>query len=66
MEATLREGSTSSQIRRLITGSADVAVIGVLPQGQAPRDRRITLEHLIDDPLLLAVGVITRWRGAAR
>ncbi len=56
MEATLREGSTSSQIRRLITGSADVAVIGVLPQGQAPRDRRITLEHLIDDPLLLAVG----------
>ena len=57
VDASLREGSTSSQIRRLIAGSADVAVIGVLPQRQAPRDRRITLEHLIDDPLLLAVGL---------
>jgi DNA-binding transcriptional LysR family regulator len=56
VDASLREGGTSSQIRRLIAGSADVAVIGVLPQGEAPRDRRITLEHLIDDPLLLAVG----------
>jgi Transcriptional regulator len=57
VDASLREGSTSSQIRRLIAGSADVAVIGVLPQRRAPRDRRITLEHLIDDPLLLAVGL---------
>jgi DNA-binding transcriptional LysR family regulator len=57
VDATLREGSTSSQIRRLVTGSADVAVIGILPQQRAPRDRRITLEHLIDDPLLLAVGL---------
>jgi DNA-binding transcriptional LysR family regulator len=57
VDASLREGSTSSQIRRLVTGSADVAVIGILPQQRAPRDRRITLEHLIDDPLLLAVGL---------
>jgi DNA-binding transcriptional LysR family regulator len=56
VDVSLREGSTSTQIRRLVSGSADVAVIGVLPQRQAPRDRRITLEHLIDDPLLLAVG----------
>jgi DNA-binding transcriptional LysR family regulator len=55
-DVSLREGSTSSQIRRLVSGSADVAVIGVLPQWQPPRDRRVTLEHLIDDPLLLAVG----------
>jgi DNA-binding transcriptional LysR family regulator len=56
VDVSLREGSTSSQIRRLASGSADVAVIGVLPQWQPPRDRRVTLEHLIDDPLLLAVG----------
>ena len=56
VDVSLREGGFSSQIRRLIGGSADVAVIGVLPLGEPPRDRRITLEHLIDDPLLLAVG----------
>jgi DNA-binding transcriptional LysR family regulator len=55
-DVSLREGSTSSQIRRLVSGSAEVAVIGVLPQSEPPKDRRITLEHLIDDPLLLAVG----------
>jgi DNA-binding transcriptional LysR family regulator len=57
VDASLREGGTSSQIKRLVAGSADVAVISVLPQRQAPGDRRITLEHLIDDPLLLAVGL---------
>jgi DNA-binding transcriptional LysR family regulator len=57
VDASLREGSTSSQIRRLVSGAADVAVVGVLPHWKAPRDRRITLEHLIDDPLLLAVGL---------
>jgi DNA-binding transcriptional LysR family regulator len=31
-------------------------VIGFLPGGEVTRDRRISLEHLIDDPLLLAVG----------
>jgi DNA-binding transcriptional LysR family regulator len=56
VEVSLREGSTSSQVRRVISGSADLAVIGVLPRRQAPRDRRIAVEHLIDDPLLLAVG----------
>jgi DNA-binding transcriptional LysR family regulator len=56
VDVSLREGSTSSQIRRLASGSTDVAVIGVLPKWQAPRDPRVTLEPLIDDPLLLAVG----------
>ncbi len=56
MDISLREGGTSSQIRRLISGSAEVAVVSVLPKRQAPRDRRVTLEHLMDDPLLLAVG----------
>jgi DNA-binding transcriptional LysR family regulator len=57
VDVSLREGGTSSQIRRLASGSADAAVIGVLPQWEAPRDPRVTLEHLIDDPLLLAVGL---------
>jgi DNA-binding transcriptional LysR family regulator len=57
VEVSLREGSTSSQVRRVVAGSADAAVIGVLPRRPPPRHRRITLEHLIDDPLLLAVGV---------
>jgi DNA-binding transcriptional LysR family regulator len=52
----LREGVTSSQVKRLISGVIDVAVIGILPGAREIRDRRITLEHLIDDPLLLAVG----------
>jgi DNA-binding transcriptional LysR family regulator len=56
VEVSLREGSTSSQVRRVVAGSADAAVIGVLPRRPAPRNRRITVEHLIDDPLLLAVG----------
>jgi DNA-binding transcriptional LysR family regulator len=51
----LREGITSSQVERLLSGAVDVAVIGALP-GWEVRDRRISLEHLIDDPLLLAVG----------
>jgi DNA-binding transcriptional LysR family regulator len=53
---SLREGGTPSQLKRLYSGSVDVAVIGFLPGGQVTRDRRISLEHLIDDPLLLAVG----------
>jgi DNA-binding transcriptional LysR family regulator len=52
----LREGGTPSQLKRLYSGSVDVAVIGFLPGGEVTRDRRISLEHLIDDPLLLAVG----------
>jgi DNA-binding transcriptional LysR family regulator len=57
VDVSLREGGTASQVRRLTSGSADAAVIGVLPQGQAPGDPRVALEHLIDDPLLLAVGL---------
>jgi DNA-binding transcriptional LysR family regulator len=53
---SLREGGTPTQLKRLYSGSVDVAVIGFLPGGQVTRDRRISLEHLIDDPLLLAVG----------
>jgi DNA-binding transcriptional LysR family regulator len=57
VDASLREGGTASQIRRLVSGTADAAVISVLPQRQAPQDRRVTLEHLMDDPLLLAVAL---------
>jgi DNA-binding transcriptional LysR family regulator len=53
---SLREGGTPTQLKRLSSGSLDVAVIGFLPGGEVTRDRRISLEHLIDDPLLLAVG----------
>ena len=53
---SLREGGTPTQLKRLSSGSLDVAVIGFLPGGDVTRDRRISLEHLIDDPLLLAVG----------
>jgi DNA-binding transcriptional LysR family regulator len=52
----LREGVSSSQVKRLISGVTDVAVIGILPGSGEMLDRRIALEHLIDDPLLLAVG----------
>jgi DNA-binding transcriptional LysR family regulator len=51
----LREGVTSSQVKRLISGVIDVAVIGTLPGARETVDQRIALEHLIDDPLLLAV-----------
>jgi len=56
VNVSLREGSTPSQLRRVGSGSADVAVVGALPGAERPRDPRITLEHLVDDPLLLAVG----------
>lgn len=56
VEISLREGSSPSQIRRVVSGSADVAVIGVLPGARATHDRRLRLEHLLEDPLLLAVG----------
>ena len=56
VDVVLREGSTPSQLRRVSAGSAELAVVGVLPGSRRPRDRRIALEHLVDDPLLLAVG----------
>jgi DNA-binding transcriptional LysR family regulator len=56
VEVSLRAGSTPSQLRRIGAESADVAVVGVLPGGRLQRDQLIALEHLVDDPLLLAVG----------
>jgi DNA-binding transcriptional LysR family regulator len=56
VRVTLREGGTPSQLKRLASGSVDVAVVGFLPGARTSRDRRVALEHLIDDPLLLAVG----------
>ena len=53
---SLREGGTPTQLKRLYSGSVDVAVIGFLPGGQITRDGRISVENLTDDPLLLAVG----------
>jgi DNA-binding transcriptional LysR family regulator len=53
---SLREGGTPTQLKRLSSGSLDVAVIGFLPGGEVSRDSGISLEPLIDDPLLLAVG----------
>jgi DNA-binding transcriptional LysR family regulator len=41
----------------VVSGSAELAVVGVLPERRSTRDRRIRLEHLLDDPLLLAVGL---------
>ena len=56
VDVSLREGSTPSQLRRVAAGSTDVAAVGVLPGSRPSRDRRIALEHLADDPLLVAVG----------
>ncbi len=55
VEVSLREGSSPTQLRRVGAGNADVAVVGVLPGTRPARDRRIALEHLMEDPLLLAV-----------
>jgi DNA-binding transcriptional LysR family regulator len=60
---SLREGGTPTQLKRLSAGSVDVAVIGFLPGGEVTRDSRLSLEHLIDDPLLLAVGPEHRLAG---
>jgi DNA-binding transcriptional LysR family regulator len=56
LEVSLREGGTQTHLKRLASGAVDVAVVGVLPGGRRPRDRRAAVEHLVDDPLLLAVG----------
>jgi DNA-binding transcriptional LysR family regulator len=56
VDVALREGSSPSQLGRVRSGTADLAVIGVLPGARRPRDARLLLEHLGDDPLLLAVG----------
>jgi DNA-binding transcriptional LysR family regulator len=63
VDVSLREGSTPSQLRRVAAGSTDVAAVGVLPGSRPTRDRRIALEHLADDPLLVAVGPDHRLAG---
>jgi len=56
VDVSLREGSAASQVKRVASGAAELAVIGVLPERKPPSDPRLTIEHLLDDPLLLAVG----------
>jgi DNA-binding transcriptional LysR family regulator len=53
---TLREGGTATHLRNLAAGKVDLAVIGAMPGARRARSRRIAVEHVIDDPLLLAVG----------
>jgi DNA-binding transcriptional LysR family regulator len=50
----LREGTSASQLRRVVAGSTDVAVVAALP-GMALEEGRVALEPLMEDPLLLAV-----------
>jgi DNA-binding transcriptional LysR family regulator len=54
VEVSLREGSTPAQLRRLVSGATDLAVVSALP-GETIEDRRVALEPLLDEPLLLAV-----------
>jgi DNA-binding transcriptional LysR family regulator len=54
VDVSLREGTTPAQLRRLDSGTTDLAVVGTAPH-RLPDDRRIALEPLLDDPLLLAV-----------
>ena len=51
----LREGTSGSQLRRVVSGSADLAVVGRLPEMALEGEDRVVLEPLMDDPLLLAV-----------
>jgi DNA-binding transcriptional LysR family regulator len=51
----LREGNSGSQVKRIASGSADLAVVGVLPGSALEQDGQVVLEPLMDDPLLLAV-----------
>jgi DNA-binding transcriptional LysR family regulator len=50
----LREGTTPSQLRRLQSGTADLAVVAALP-AQRPDPATFTFEPLLEDRLLLAV-----------
>jgi DNA-binding transcriptional LysR family regulator len=52
----LREGASATHLKNLAAGSVDLAVIGAMPGARPTRSRRIGTEHVIDDPLLLAVG----------
>jgi DNA-binding transcriptional LysR family regulator len=57
----LREGGSSSQLRRLVAGRLDAAIVTA---PDAP-PRGVTLTRLVDDPLLLAVARTHRLAGRA-
>jgi DNA-binding transcriptional LysR family regulator len=52
----LREGGTATHLKNLAAGTVDLAVIGAMPGARPTQSRRIAIEHVVDDPLLLAVG----------
>jgi DNA-binding transcriptional LysR family regulator len=54
VEVALREGTTPSQLKRVSSGAADLAVVGS-SSGKPPTGERLAFEPLMDDPLLLAV-----------
>jgi DNA-binding transcriptional LysR family regulator len=54
VEVALREGTTPSQLKRVSSSAADLAVIGS-SSDKRPAGERLAFEPLMDDPLLLAV-----------
>lgn len=54
VEVILREGTTPVQLRRVRSGSSDIAVIGSVPGLQIDRSG-LTITPLLEDQLLLAV-----------
>jgi DNA-binding transcriptional LysR family regulator len=57
VSVALREGISGSLLRRVVSGSADLAVVGALPGSALEEDDRVAVEPLMEDPLLLAVGL---------
>jgi DNA-binding transcriptional LysR family regulator len=55
IDVSLREGTTPSQLRRLASGTTDLAVVGAL-RGDRLEGPGLAFEPLIEDPLLLAAG----------
>jgi len=51
---SLTEGSTHQQLARLDAGDIDIAVVSAFPD-QRLSDRRVTLSHLLDDRMLVAL-----------
>ena len=51
---SLVEGSTHHQLARLDAGDIDIAVVSTFPD-QRLSDRRVTLSHLLDDRMLVAL-----------
>lgn len=54
IEVSLREGTTSSQLRRLSSATTQLAVVVATPS-RTLDDERIAFEPLLEDPLLLAL-----------